>query len=319
MAAMFNLADQELAAFAAGHHSVFTKKDAWDAGLSHGQIDRRVADVWVHVHDGVYRMPGVKPTWKGFLLAACRAATDPSAISHRSAGGIYEFPGGSTELIELTCARWLRPRRSGVIVHESSRIDERDIQELDGLPIMRPERVVLELAGLRPSPRYIEAVIHAARRKRLITYESTLEVFNRHARRGVRGVQALRSALEQWDPAQRPTDSDMETWLLQMLRDRGCPEATTQFEVLDRHGLFVARVDAALPEWRIAIEYDSKQEHSDEFQIEHDARRRNRIIAAGYSPLVARHRDLRTGGHELYAEIKETQLNQRRFGTPQVP
>jgi hypothetical protein len=186
------------------------------------------------------------------------------------------------------------------------------MHEVDGLSVMRPERVILELAGLRPSPKYIEAVIQAARRKRLVTYESTIEVFNRNARRGVRGVKALRTALETWNPDSRPTESEMETLLIQVLRDQGCPEVVTQFDVLDRHGVFVARVDAALPDWRITIEYDSKQEHSDEFQIASDGRRRNRIISAGYAPLVARHGDLLTGGGELYGEITETQRNRRR-------
>ncbi|MDQ1481546.1 MAG: hypothetical protein QOI44_2407, partial [Actinomycetota bacterium] len=39
---------------------------------------------------------------------------------------------------------------------------------------------------------------------------------------------------------------------------------------------------------------------------------RNRIISAGYAPLVARHGDLLTGGRELYDEIRETRLNLRR-------
>jgi very-short-patch-repair endonuclease len=312
MPGMFSAADQRLAVFASDHHAVFTSADARTAGLSHGQVDRRAAGLWVQVHEGIFRMPGSAATWRGSLRAACLAATPPCAVSHRSAGALYELPGARSDLLEITCTRWLRARRSGVLVHESTRIDAADIHEVDGLPVMRPERVILELAGLRPSPRYIEAVIHAARRKRLITFESTIEVFNRNARRGVRGVRALRSVLDQWDPAQRATESEMETLLIQILRARGCPAVVPQFDVRDRHGGFVARVDAALPDWQITIEYDSKQEHSDEFQIERDARRRNRIISAGYAPLVARHGDLLTGGRELYSEIVETHLNRRR-------
>ncbi|MDQ1480529.1 MAG: hypothetical protein QOI44_1390, partial [Actinomycetota bacterium] len=209
-------------------------------------------------------MPGSTATWHGTLRAASLAASPPCGISHRSAAGIYELPGARCDIVEVTCTRWLRARRSGVIVQESTRIDAADIHEVDGLPVMRPERVILELAGLRPSSKYIESVIQAARRKRLVTYDSTMEMFNRNARRGVRGVAALRTALEIWNPENRPTESEMETLLIQVLRDQGCPEVVTQFSVLDRHGAFVARVDAALPEWRIAIEYDSKQEHSDE-------------------------------------------------------
>ena len=64
--------------------------------------------------------------------------------------------------------------------------------------------------------------------------------------------------------------------------------------------------DLALPKWKITIEYDSKQEHSDEFQIAKDARRRNQIVAAGYRPLTARYADVCTGGRVFVDEVMET-------------
>jgi very-short-patch-repair endonuclease len=128
-------------------------------------------------------------------------------------------------------------------------------------------------------------------------------MFDRHARRGLKGVSALRETLERWDPESRPTDSEMETLLLQALRRSGLPEPVIQHEVVDRAGCFVARADAAYPDSYIAIEYDSKQEHSDEFQIASDARRRNRMQAAGYAVLSARHADLKAGGTELCDQI----------------
>ncbi len=296
-------ADRRLAEFSAGHHSVFTLRDAREAGLTHGQIDTRVASVWTHVHDGVYRMPGVQPTWKGDLLAACWAGSAPIAISHRSAAGLFELPGGRTDLIELTCRRWRRSQRSGLVVHESRRFDNADIECVDGIPVMRPERVVLDLAGMHPNRRYVEILVQAARRKRLITFESTRDVFDQHARRGLRGVRALRTVLDLWDPAQRPTESDMETRLLQLLVDGGWPAPSPQYEICDRVGNFVARVDMALPTLKVAIEYDSKQEHSDEFQLQRDARRRNRLVAAGWRVISARYADVSSGGAELLDAI----------------
>jgi very-short-patch-repair endonuclease len=302
---MFSDADRRLAEIAAVQHAVFTRADAVSAGLGRDQIDHRVAHMWHALHDGVYRMPGAPPTWKGSLLAAVRAASPPAAISHRSAGALYELPGGRRDLVELTCARWRRTKCVGLIVHERVRAYTRDITEVDGIPVVRPELVVLELAGLRPFPDYVERVVQAARRNRLITHASMLEMFSRHARRGVRGVQVLRAVLEEWDPAQRPTESEMETELFQLLIARGF-RPVPQYEIRDRNGVFVARVDAALPGQKIAIEYDSMQEHSDEFQLTRDARRRNRIVAAGWRVLSARHRDLRTGGRELLDALADT-------------
>jgi len=303
---MFTDADRELAEVAARQHSIFTLADAAAAGLKHGQIDHRVAHFWVTIYEGVYRMPGVATTWHGELLAACRAASPPSGISHRSGGALYELPGGCRDLIELTCKRWRRAKSHGLIAHEQTRIDECDIIEVDGIPVMKPELVVLQLAGLRPFPRYVEAVIQAARRKRLITYDSTREIFDRHARRGVRGVRVMRAVLNEWDPALQPTESEMETLLIQTVCAGGWSRPIPQYEILDRNGVFVARVDAALPDLRLAIEYDSMQEHSDEFQLARDAQRRNRIVAAGWRVLSARHRDLKNGAAELLDAIADT-------------
>ena len=106
----------------------------------------------------------------------------------------------------------------------------------------------------------------------------------------------MRMALEQWDPTQRPTDSEMETKLLQAIRAHDLAEPVLQFEVRDGRGSLVGRVDAAYPDALLALEYDSKQEHSDEFQLAHDARRRNALTALGYHTLSARHADLERGG-----------------------
>ncbi len=183
-------------------------------------------------------------------------------------------------------------------------MDERDITFVDGFRVVTPERMVIELASLWPGERFVETVIHAARRKRLITYESMSETFDRLARPGVRGISSVRGALGLWNPTHRATESDMETLLVQVLREHDLPELVTQFEVRDEQGRFVARTDAALADWNITFEYQSKQEHSNEFQLLQDDRRRNAIIAAGYYPLAARYEDLRNGGAVLVAEIR---------------
>jgi hypothetical protein len=189
-------------------------------------------------------------------------------------------------------------------VHESKQLDPRDLHLIDGIPVTRPERVVLELGAIYKSVDYVERVLHAARRKRLITYTSTRETFDRLARRGRPGVQVMREALERWNPSTRPTESEMETSLLQVLRRNGLPEPVLQYEIYDEFGRFVARADAAYPQWRVVIEYNSKQEHSDEWAIARDESRRNRVLACGYLPVIARHQDVRDGGFELCRTIR---------------
>jgi len=163
----------------------------------------------------------------------------------------------------------------------------------------------------KPVPEYLEMVIHAARRQRLVTYESARQTFDRHARRGLRGTRALRAVLDQWDPTAAATESEMETRLLHAMPAHGLPDPVVQFEVRDRSDHLIARVDAAYPDARIAIEYDSKQEHSDEFQLARDARRRNALAAVGFVTISVRHGDLNRGGDDFCRHIKRI-LRERR-------
>jgi len=190
-------------------------------------------------------------------------------------------------------------------VHESRHIRPWDITDHDGIPIVTAELAIMQLAWWKPNPNYVEAVIHAARRNRLITYDSMLATFSRHRRRGLRGVKATRIALERWNPARRATGSERETMLLQALRGHGLPEPVPQFEVYDRNGLLIAITDFGYPQWDAVVEYDSDQEHLDEFQIARDERRRNRISGTGKHYFVARNADLRTGGHNVCEQILE--------------
>ncbi len=291
---------------AAMQDGVFTNDDARRIGLSKRQVDRRVGHSWSVLYDGVYRVSGAPITWHSDLRAEALAAGEGAAISHRSAAAMYEIPGGSRELIELSCVRWRRTVQPRLVVHESRRLDARDIKLVGGIPVTTPERTILDLASQFPRANYLEFVVQAARRKRLVKYESMKEMFDRHARRGLKGVSALRETLERWDPSSRATESEMETLLLQALRNSRLPEPVVQCDVTDAAGRFVARTDVAYPAFRIAIEYDSMQEHSDEFQIARDAARRNQLHAAGWVVISARHADLKCGGTEICDLIAAT-------------
>lgn len=300
---MWGEADDEIARISEGKDGIFTLADARSCDFSDRQMDGRVGTMWVPLYDGVYRMAGAPLTWRGEMRAACSAGTFPIAVSHRCAGEIYRVPWRRPD-VEITTGRWRRTKYSGLIVHESTRFDERDIDtETHGFPVVRAEFLLLQLAALRPNPNYLEAVIHAVRRGRYVTYESTMETFERHARRGVPGVRALREALGRWRPGEAATQSDPELDLIQILRKHGF-DPVPQYRVYDEHGIFVAQVDAGLPQWKITVEYESDQEHLDEFQIAHDDKRRNDIVTAGYKPLAARKHDLRRGALDLIEQIE---------------
>jgi len=306
---MFSDADQRLAELAASHNGVFTFQDAHAAGLSNDSVERRQRH-WHRLYRGVFLAPGAPLTPRAQLRAACLAGAPHAAVSHRSAAAIYGVPGARSDVAELTCPRWLRTVQPNLIVHESTRINPDDVRTINGLSVMRPERVLIELASIYKSADFIEAVLHEMRRKRLVTIESSTATFLRLARRGRPGVAITRQVLERWDASLAPPESPPETALLQILRDAGLGRVVPQLVVRDAAGLFIARVDIGLPDMRATVEYDSDQEHSDELSLARDNARRNRLVAAGWFPLVARRADVRAGAEQLIAALRALRRSQ---------
>ena len=90
--------------------------------------------------------------------------------------------------------------------------------------------------------------------------------------------------------------------MLQVLRANGLPLPVVQFEICHQ-GRFVARVDAAYPDLRIALEYESFEWHTGKAALIRDSARRNAMVGAGWLPISVTWEDLRSGGHQVCTEI----------------
>jgi very-short-patch-repair endonuclease len=96
----------------------------------------------------------------------------------------------------------------------------------------------------------------------------------------------------------------METRLRQALRARGLPDPVPQFEVWVGNE-FIARVDFAYPEARIAVEYDSDEFHTGRNATRRDRSRRHALVAAGWLPIDVGPADLRRGAVAASAAVSE--------------
>jgi hypothetical protein len=85
-------------------------------------------------------------------------------------------------------------------------------------------------------------------------------------------------------------ESPQETRLRLVIGRSGLPAPEAQYRVFDSDG-FVARVDFAYPELKLAIEYDG-QWHAEPGQLGRDRRRLNRLSAAGWRVLFVTAADL---------------------------
>jgi hypothetical protein len=296
--------DEQLARHAEAHHGIFRSMHARMAGLTPRQTQTRLADGrWQEIYRDVFRISGVPVTWRGHLLAACWAGGFRAVASWRSAAALYLLPGGSRNVVEITCPRWRRARHDGLVVHESNALSTADITMVDGIPTTTPARTLFDL-GAYYGIGMVELALDRSLSKGLVTLDELDALVRRLSRRGRPGGPKLRQLLEARDPARRPTESVMETMLLQTIRAAGLPEPIPQLEVW-AGGAFIGRVDLAYPEARVAIEYDSDEHHSGRSATRRDRARRHDLIAAGWLPIDVGPGELRRGAAGVCAAIAE--------------
>jgi very-short-patch-repair endonuclease len=303
-------ADLALALHAADHHGVFRGEHARMAGLSDRQIEARIAhERWLRIYRDVYRITGAPVTWEGQLLAACWAGGSRAVASHRSAAELHRFPGRIRTFVEITCPRWRRARHENVVVHETAALEPIDLTIVRGIVTTTPARTLFDLGGVHRAG-LVELALENALRRGLTTEAELAATVKRLSRSGRPGGPVLRQLLEARAPDRRPTESEMETRLLQAIRAHGLEEPVAQFEVW-QGAAFIGRVDAAYPEAKIAIEYDSDEFHSGRAAMGRDRSRRHRLLVAGWLPIDVGPADLRNGGTFACAAIGQA-LRDRR-------
>ena len=86
--------------------------------------------------------------------------------------------------------------------------------------------------------------------------------------------------------------SPQETRLRLLLHESTLPRPVAQHRLLDADGRFVARLDFAWPEHRLAVEYDGVW-HGEPQQVGKDRARLNRLTACGWRVVFVTAADLR--------------------------
>ena len=307
--------DRLLAERVALQHAVFDRTLAMRLGFTKDQRAQRIQQGrWRELYEGVYRIAGAPRTWRGDQLAAVLAAGARAGASHRSAAELWEVPGRSSAQHELLCLRWRRPRRAGLIVHETKLLRPWDITVVDAVPVTTIERTLLDL-GAVVLPSVVERAVEDGLRRQLTTLDQLAETVERLGRRGRNGAGVLREIVEGRVTLRTITESDMEMRMLQILRRNGLPEPLTQYEIW-HEGRFVARVDAAYPQWRIALEYDSYAHHTGTMNHDRDGARRNALVGARWWPITVTWADLKNGGMALCREIRRLAPDLASHQTP---
>ena len=305
--------DRRIAQVAESQYGVF-RLDGPDAvGFTRDERAFRVrSGRWQVRYDRVCTMRGVPRSWRGDLLAACWGAQGLAVASHRSAATLWGLPGGRTDIVEIICRRSNRAKADGLVVHESKLLDDCDLRIVDGIPTASVEQTLLGLAAVVHEST-VEMAIDLALHTKLTTSGVLEQFVRRKGKRGRNGVGVLRALVRDLDPLAGVPESPMETKLKRLLRRHELPTPEFQYEIW-HNGRFVARVDAAYPEHRIAIEYDSYEHHTGRHAIVRDNDRRNELREIRWRTVVFTAADIaRDGGRAI--DALRTEL---RFGAATV-
>lgn len=267
-----------LGATASRQYGLFSRDQAFEAGFTRAQIDRRVGTrEWVPIDTGVYRIAGMPDSWQQRVMAACLAG--PAVASHRSASAQWYLPDFPRDIVEVTARRHRRRRSDDVVWHESFHLGPRDVADVDGIPTTRPHRTLIDLAGIATDDEVLERALDDALRRELTGLE---QIASRLEQLGPlrRGYQRMRSLLEH--PGRLGmTDSTLETRFLQLLRKHDLREPVLQHPVRRINGS-MAYVDCAYPDLGIAIELEGGFVHAGRRPRNRDAARQADLTIEGW-------------------------------------
>ena len=169
---------------AEGQWGLLTAAQARAVGVSRVQLTRLAEDgVLVRLAHGVYVLRGaaslehleLRAAWLG-LDAERRAAerlrnpTHGAVVSHASAARLHQLGDLEADRHEFTLPMRKQTRRSDVRLHRAG-LTANDVMTVAGLPVTRPERVIVDLLADRHDGEHVSRVLAGAVASRSIDLE----------------------------------------------------------------------------------------------------------------------------------------------------
>jgi very-short-patch-repair endonuclease len=277
---------EKLHHLAARQYSAFSAEQAAACDVSADALFRaaRRGDV-VRLQTSVFAFAGSPETWERSVMAACLAGGHSAVASHRTAGRIWRLTDQSDDTVEITVRRGQRPRLRGVIVHGSADLAARYTTVRRRIPITNPLRTMIDLAAVL-KPEAVEDALDAGLAwPSLFSVEAVEATLNQLAGRGRSGAGVLRKVLEERVLGDAVSDSELEKRMGRLLKRAGLPKAVFHYVVCTPAGLFLAEVDFAYPELKLAIEVDGFGAHGTPRAMAKDFVRQNGLVPYGWRVL----------------------------------
>lgn len=294
--------ERRLAELARRQHGLVTLAQAREAGVSVESARRRVnAGRWTRVTAGVFALAGTADTWRRRTLAALLAAGPGAVASHSTAAVLFGLPPFRFQRVEITVPRGRSHRSQIAIVHVTTDLDRRDVATKDGIPVTRPARTLIDLAGVT-SKSVLEEAVDDALIRRLVTLHRLEARAAALCGPGRSGSILLREVLQTWAPDEI-AESVAEMRMVRRLVAAGLPRPALQHELRDGRGHFIARLDAAYPDDMVGVEMNGFRWHGTPRRFARDPQRLRRLAAMGWRILPCTPVDLVGDGRELAEQV----------------
>jgi len=267
-----------IADLAFAQHGVVALDQLLEFGLSARAVRDRAAAGRLHrVHAGVYAVGHDRLTRDGRYMAAVLACRPDSALSHRSSADKRGLRHTSRSAVEVMTPRRAGRGRAGIDAHTSSTMLARDIEQVDGIPCTTVARTLLDLAAILPR-RAVERAFDQAEVLQVLDARAIEDVLART--NGHRGNAKLRSILDDHAPGSTLTRNQLEDAFLAVCDAAGLARpAVNTWIALAPTGY---EADFLWRTHGLIAETDGRDAHTTRRAFEHDRRRDQRLMLAGY-------------------------------------
>jgi hypothetical protein len=253
-----------------------------DIGFGRGAREKWLATGRLkRVRRGIYILPGVAPTWEAWVLAAVLAAGQHAVVSHLTAAQLWQLfdgppPESARHSIHITAPSL--HRLAGVKLHRC-RLDDRERTRYRSIPVTTPTRTLFDLAAMLEADQLGRCVDEALRR-RLVTVKELARQLQQHAGAGRRRLRPLQAVLADRLPGFDPGANKWEQRMDRQWEQLGLPASRRQYWVRLASGR--CRVDRAVPELKLAVEWVGKAYHSLDGRYARDRIRISDLVQAGW-------------------------------------
>lgn len=276
--------DRRAAALAEHQHGHVSRTQALGLGMTPRMITQRTVNGrWEQVTGRVFRLCGAPRSWQGRLLAAVLDAGDGAVATGRSGAALWRIAGYGMREPEVLVARPGDHRPPLGLLHETRYLPPVHVTAQQGVPVVTPARLMVELAAIE-RPQRLERAIDNAIAASILTPEALASAVAELCHRGRKGSTVLKALALEILPGYVPPASELEARFRDLVRTAGIrDEMVLQANVGGEE--WIGRVDVLFPSARLIVELDSRRWHTSRMARESDLRRTNRLEIVGWRVL----------------------------------